>query len=371
MNVLFIDQFSEFGGAQQCLLDLIPAVKTRGWKAYAAVPTGELALRLAAAGVTVHGIEPGSYTSGRKGVIDVLRYLWTMPRVSRQLRACIREHQIDLLYVNGPRLLPAAALAADLPLLFHAHNYLPPGLSRQVALSTLRMRRSEVIAVSAFVGGYLLGAIPIERISVVRNGVADARRASQRRGTLRIGIIGRIAPEKGQLDFVEAARLLPRDWRFTICGAALLALPGYEAAVRQQAAELPIEFPGWQNDVAAVLSTLDLLIVPSASHEALGRVILEAFSAEVPVVAYPSGGIPELIEDGKTGFLVPARTPHALAARIREVIADEALRCRVARNARIAWESHYTLERYREGVTQIMARAASRHSKPAPISTGG
>jgi len=370
MNILFADQFGELGGAQQCLLDLLPAVKARGWAAYAAVPRGELATRLAAAGVPVEPLEIGAYPPGRKSLGDAIRFAWTLPRMARQLRRSIDAHRIDLLYVNGPRLLPAASLTGDLPMVFHAHSYLPAGVSRQVALAALRMRRYFVIAVSRYVAGYLY-VVPAERIAVVPNGVADARRAPRRGNTPHIGIIGRIAPEKGQLDFIEAARLLPREWKFTICGTSALGSPELEEAVCRQAVDLPVDFPGWQEDIPGVLSKLDLLAVPSATHEGLGRVVLEAFSAGVPVVAYPSGGIPELVQDGETGFLVNPQTPAALAETLRTVMANEEWRHSVAHKARLLWASAYTLEHYRDGVAQIMTRAASRHSSPATMRTGG
>ena len=92
----------------------------------------------------------------------------------------------------------------------------------------------------------------------------------------------------------------------------------------------------------------------------MGRVIVEAFSAGVPVVAFPTGGIPEVITNGETGFLTKGISPEALAARIREVIASgpDVLR-RVAANARKAWERSYTLARYQERITAVMESLVS------------
>ena len=122
----------------------------------------------------------------------------------------------------------------------------------------------------------------------------------------RIGIIGRIAPEKGQMEFVNAVALLKDripQARFVICGAPLFGSGSdYFDAVRRQARGLPVEFIGWQPDVSHVLNDLDLLVVPS-HQEGMGRIVLEAFSAGVPVVAFPAGGIPEAVIDGVTGFL--------------------------------------------------------------------
>ena len=64
-----------------------------------------------------------------------------------------------------------------------------------------------------------------------------------------------------------------------------------------------MEFAGWVDDIYACMAQLDLLLVPSAGHEATTRVILEAFAAGLPVIAFASGGIPEVVEDGVTGLL--------------------------------------------------------------------
>jgi glycosyltransferase involved in cell wall biosynthesis len=105
-----------------------------------------------------------------------------------------------------------------------------------------------------------------------------------------------------------------------------------------------------------VLSNLDLLVVPSAPGEATTRVILEAYAASVPVVASNSGGIPEIVGDGETGFLAPPCDPAALAARIRDALSDPAALRRIAENAHRAVEERYSLAQYQERVMSILAR---------------
>src|SRR5437773_4877026 len=107
MNILFIDQFSEIGGAQRCFLDLLPAIQDRGWTVHAALPgDGPFADRLRALGVPVTRIRCGPYQAMVKSVADFAR----LPLdVASQVRA-IRDRHADLLYVNGPRVLPGAAL---------------------------------------------------------------------------------------------------------------------------------------------------------------------------------------------------------------------------------------------------------------------
>ena len=153
-------------------------------------------------------------------------------------------------------------------------------------------------------------------MSVIYNGVAGPPRqfpADRRagRGSPPIGCIGRIAPEKGQREFLAAAADHPS--RAVRTAASSSTEPRcsptrpptrYDAEVRAAAAGLPVEFPGWVDGrLRARWRSLDLLLVPSAGHEATTRVILEAFAAGVPVIAFRSGGIPEVVEDGVDGLL--------------------------------------------------------------------
>ena len=364
MNILFLDQFSDLGGAQQCLLDLTPALRQQGWGVHiAAAGEGALGRRAAELGASYRRIRSGPYESGGKSVRDVLRFAAELPALAKEIGKLARECRADLLYVNGPRLLPAAALAARdaLPLIFHCHNYLGQGYA--AALAGLAAANATVIACCRFVGAPILPYLKRKQFHVAYNGVGCAGAAwpcptvPQGHALRRIGLLGRIAPEKGQLEFLETARLLPRDFRFTICGAPLFSNPAaiaYFEQVKRRAAGLPVEFTGWTEDVSSVLSKFDLLVVPSAAGEATPRVIMEAYAAGVPVVASDSGGIPEILSDGETGFLAPTGDPARLAAKIREAIEQPKLRNRVARNARCAWSERFTVPHYQARVLSIL-----------------
>ncbi|MBV9268653.1 MAG: glycosyltransferase family 4 protein [Acidobacteriaceae bacterium] len=125
-----------------------------------------------------------------------------------------------------------------------------------------------------------------------------------------------------------------------------------------EARGLPIEFTGWQSDVKTIYSQLDILVVPSQSHEATTRVIPEAYSAGVPVVAFPSGGIPEIVQDGRTGFLCSDTTAKALAQRISEVLTMERSEIdSIVRTAQAEWERRFTLDKYKDQVCRVITSA--------------
>jgi len=360
MNILFLDQFSDLGGAQRCLIDLLPAVRARGWRIHVAAPgAGPLKDYVE----DYHEIGSGPYESGAKTARDLFHFAQELPKLAREISDLAKQCSAGIVYVNGPRLLPAAAMAR-FPLVFHCHSHARHRYAAALAGVSLATANATVIASCHFVAEPLCVYLAPNQLTVVYNGVdpATTPRPERNGSVRRIGIIGRIAYEKGQLEFVQAARLLPADYTFTICGAPLFSNPAardYFQQVRKAAAGLPVEFLGWRDDIHTVLAGLDLLVVPSAPGEATTRVILEAFAAGVPVVATRSGGIPEIIADGETGYLIPDANPTPLALKIRQALDEETHWRRIACNARRAWRERYTLAQYQSRILNILEKVGA------------
>ena len=345
MNILFLDQFSEMGGAQRCLADLLPAVAARGWTAHVAAPgNGPLG---------TYRLPLSPYRSGRKTLADVMRFRGDLRRVSDAIEWLVRETRADMLYVNGPRILPF--VRAGRPVIFHAHSFLNRRYAAALVGSALRRTRATLIANCRYVATPL--ARHVRATHIVYNGAAPATSAREPYlGPPRIAMIGRISPQKGQAELVRAARLLP-EFRFTICGAPLFDDADahlYERDVRRLAADLPVEFTGWREDIGPVLAATDLLVVPSVQPEATTRVILEAFAARVPVLASNNGGIPEVVAHNQTGFLIESMAAGRLAAQIGNLCRDRARLEEVANRGHDAWRARYTLEIYQRGILSIM-----------------
>lgn len=368
MNLLLLDQYSDPGGAQHCLLDLLPAFSQRRWRSVVAAPgDGALFERARAAGALVERLSFETYPAGGKSVGDIVRFARSFRRTARQIRELLARHRIHLLYVNGPRLVPAAVWAAgrSIPIVFHCHSSVPKPYGALLVGGPLAWAGATVISSSKFTAESIRPNTPTH---IIYNGVPDCGRPKTASGGgYRIGIIGRISQQKGQMLFVEAARLLADTLpgcSFEICGEPLFGDPEsirYEEQVRQLARGLPIRFSGWTDDIAAVLARLDLLVVPSIAAEATTRVILEAFSAEVPVVALATGGIPEVISHGRTGFLVSEPGPHALAGSITAAFE---IRTSLVNAARNEWEDRFTLDRYQRDVVDLLDRATAGFKAP-------
>ena len=156
--------------------------------------------------------------------------------------------------------------------------------------------------------------------------------------------VGRISEEKGWSDLLELAARVD-DLHVLVCGTG-----GDLGAFRAAAPAGRFTFASAvaSEDVPAALACADVLVLPSR-HEELGSVLVEAAAAGIPSVAYAVGGVPEAIEDGVTGILVPAGKLDALAAAVERAIGDEALRAS-------AREAGPRRARERHGVEQASRR---------------
>jgi glycosyltransferase involved in cell wall biosynthesis len=371
VNILFVDQYSDLGGAQQCLLDLIPAVQAAGWTVTCAAPgSGRLVEKLRSQGATFCQLPAMLLAAGPKPPLDFIRFAFATPMLARRISRVAHDTRVDLIYVNGPRVLPAAAWAArrtGIPLLFHSHNYLAQRSAATLAGRSLQFANARVIACCQHAARPLRPYVVPGRLRVIYNGVGpeEATPAPSSAGP-RIGVIGRISPEKGQLEFVRAARLVTQthpNSQFTVIGAPLFENPEasrYFDQVRHAAEGLPVEFPGWQENIHAVLAVLDLLVVPSLREPGAPRVILEAYAARVPVVAFVSGGIPEILRDGETGFLIEPPTPEALAAKLQHLLQAPGQLRAVAANAYTTWKEQFTVARYQREVLEVIGLTQTR-----------
>jgi glycogen synthase len=277
----------------------------------------------------------------------------------------------------------------DVPLVVTLHSMEPLrpwkadqlGTGYQVSSWAERLaveRAERVIAVSAQMRGDILTHFRVdpERVVVIHNGVdAEAFRRTERREALaRLGVrepyvlfVGRISEQKGIFPLLEAARALPADVSLVLCASSpdtpeLLARLEAAVAGRPRVhwinAMLPVP------EVVELYSHAALFVCPSI-YEPFGLINLEAMACGTPVVASRVGGIPEVVVDGETGWLVPPGDEAALARALRDALADPARAWRMGEAGRRRVEAHFswnriadrTLAVYRDA---IAAKAAAR-----------
>jgi glycosyltransferase involved in cell wall biosynthesis len=158
---------------------------------------------------------------------------------------------------------------------------------------------------------------------------------------LLLGIVGNIKDWKGQDVLIRALPMLPESirWKCLVVGSVSNhpASIAYARALERLACELGVanrvRFTGYRQDVPALVEAMDLLVHTSLMPEPLGLVILEGMAFAKPVVCSAHGGPVEIVEDGRSGFLVPPGDPRALAACLGQLMASPEVRKRMGEAA--------------------------------------
>jgi glycosyltransferase involved in cell wall biosynthesis len=176
------------------------------------------------------------------------------------------------------------------------------------------------------------------------------------------GIVGMLLPWKGQDVFLRAAQAVMArvpSARAFVVGDSPEGHATFRQELRRLAAELGIldrvVFTGFRRDVADILRILDVVAHTSVAPEPFGRVIVEAMAMGKPVVASRAGGPLEIIEDGRTGFLVTPGDVQALAARIVTLLQDRPLADRIAEAGRREVTDRFSARRHAELVQSVYA----------------
>ncbi|TGD99411.1 glycosyltransferase family 4 protein [Methylobacterium nonmethylotrophicum] len=245
-------------------------------------------------------------------------------------RALVRIARSDLVYVNTT-VVADYLLAARLfrrRCVVHVHE-IPEGVVRRVLRMLLgwsgcaRIYNSQATR-RAFAGEAAAGR-------VVYNGIADpgSPKGTTYRGDrpLRLLMLGRISRIKGQDVLVEAVARLPDDLRGRI--AVRIVGSAFEDAERERALAARVAEPDLRDCVTLLpfapdpsehFRWADLVAVPSCLPESLGRVAIEAMAHGIPPVVSEIGGLPEVVADGRTGWLVPPGDAAALSRRLADLV---------------------------------------------------
>lgn len=150
-------------------------------------------------------------------------------------------------------------------------------------------------------------------------------------GHYSIGMIGNFFPEKRHLDFIHAAQKVKKEFpqsKFFIFGSAFYPAsdPSYTRCIKKTIRDLHMQkdmiLSGFLNDIHREIEQMDLIVLPSIG-EGFSNAILEAMALGKVVVASNSGGNPELIENGETGFLVPPKNPEKLAEAMLKILKNQ------------------------------------------------
>jgi glycosyltransferase involved in cell wall biosynthesis len=189
-------------------------------------------------------------------------------------------------------------------------------------------------------------------------------------GTFGIGILGRIRPDKGTLEFVEAAiaALQSRpDWTAVIIGLTTPEHLPFEqklrSLVKEDGLERRIIFIGFEKDTRAIPAWLRALsITVCASHtEGFGLPCLEAMACACPVVATQTGAWPEIIEPGENGLLIPTKDTHALTQTLEMLMDSPKTRQSMGRKARTTILNNYQIANEADGIQAVYEQLLNQY----------
>lgn len=337
MKILFLDQSGQIGGAELCLVDIAKPFRDnclvclfadgpfRKLLEQQKIPVRVLAnrsIRVRKQSNLIQGI--GSIGVFTPLVAKVAEIAW----------------EYDLLYANTQKALVIGAIAslvARRPLVYHLHDILSAehfsSANRRLAVTLANRFASLVIANSkATQAAFIEAGGRLDLTEVVYNGFDPAIYHIQKHkspqtkqhlgleGRFVVGHFSRLSPWKGQHILLEALTRCPDEVTAIFVGDALFGEKQYVEQLHQKVVELGllkrVQFFGFRGEVAPLMAVCDLIAHTSIAPEPFGRVIVEAMLCGRPVVAAAAGGAIELIESGKTGWLVEPGNVEELADAI-------------------------------------------------------
>lgn len=272
-------------------------------------------------------------------------------RYVRTIRNQLKEIRPDLVHTNSLKSALYGGIAArwaGVPVIWHIRDRIAPDYLPRPVVWAVR-------ALALVVPDGIITNSNATRRTLARAGrtsavapspvVYDAVPEQQNSATAEsseftVGIIGRLAPWKGQDVFLRGfSQAFPNgDARALVVGGALFGEDEFERQLRELIEELGLRdrvtMTGHVHDVAPFLSQMDLVVHASVIPEPFGQVVVEAMMAGKPVIASAAGGPLEIVTDGTDGVLVAPGSPDALSAAMRSLAADPAERERLARNAK-------------------------------------
>ena len=336
------------GGAETVLMQIVATLDRQRFRSAIALPSGTLMDVLRGQPDTL--VEEVRFIGLTRtfNPLKLFVYCLHLVKCTLSLIRVIRRHSPDVIYANSYYSCILGILAGKfmrLPVVWHVHDIYPPNVFSRTAVPLLGRLCARMIAISGAVKENLQSyRVSSHKIRLVHNGVdttaydqIDAATGERARRELGIsghrhvvGTIGQPVPRKRLEDFVQAAALVLErfpDVVFVVVGQPISeGGVRYEQKVKKLLDDMGLwdhfVFTGLRPDIPALLAAFDLFVLASEG-EPFGLVIIEAMAAAKPVVATRVGGIPEILEDGMAGVLVPPRRPRALAEAIITLLEDE------------------------------------------------
>jgi glycosyltransferase involved in cell wall biosynthesis len=379
MNILFVDQSGNLGGAELSLMDVATAYRDRCLVLLFADGPFRDALEQQHIPVKILDAQIPQVRKNST-LIQGLSSLRSLIPLIRQVT--MLGHRYDLIYANTQKALVVGSIASLLSrhsLIYHLRDIISSDhfslTNRRVIVTLANRFASLVIANSQATRAAFIeaGGRP-DLTQVIYNGFKIDDYASPCPSSIRqelgledkfvVGHFSRLSPWKGQHVLLEALTHCPEDVVALLIGDALFGEQDYvqqlKAQVAAQGLENRVHFLGFRSEIPALMSTCNLIAHTSTAPEPFGRVIVEAMLCERPVVAAAAGGAIELVEHGETGWLCPPRDAQKLTEMILTCRNQPDDAARIAQNAQTQAQQRFNLETTNRQIDQLLQQVRTR-----------
>ncbi len=386
-RVLFLDHTAALGGGEIALLRLVETLDRRRYEPVVVLfSDGPLVGKLRESRIECHILPLSSdVIQTRKdglGIASLLRIgaIFSAVGFLVRLTRLIRDLNVQLVHTNSLKSDLLGGIAARLarrPVIWHVRDrissdYLPPAVA-SVFRELCRLIPDRVVT-NSHATMRTLGPNPPSRFKVVHDGTIIPPEVPPLGTSPRIGLVGRIAPWKGQDVFLLAAARLREKFpqaKFLIIGSALFKESDFEIHLHKLSADLhltdTVEFTGFRDDISEAMSSLTMLVHASTTAEPFGQVVIEAMALGRPVIATNGGGVPEIIEHNRSGLLVPMGDDQSMADAIDRLLSNPTQAAEIGRLGRQRVIEFFTIQRTAAQMEKVFAELQSEKSgRPLP-----
>jgi glycosyltransferase involved in cell wall biosynthesis len=366
------------GGAERMLLSLSGHLRTAYDFEVGLLKSGWLEAQAATAGLACAAIR--AHGAGDLGIVA-------------QLLDVVRRHSISLMHAHEFYMTLVGAVAsrlAGIPLVVtvHGKNYYPDKRRRRLIYRVAAMQASRVATVSQDLAEFFCRTTgtPASRVEVVYNGIDVESLAGVPRdwnllasvgipsGARVVGAVGNLYPVKGHTYLLHAMSTviaaLPTVHLVVLGRGSLDNVLSAEAEALGLGDH--VHFLGHREDVPRWVAAMDVFVLPSVS-EGLPLSLLEAMAAARPAVVTAVGGVPEVVRNGETGFVVPPASSPALARAILTLLSDSALSATMGAAGQVTIRQRFSVEQMARGYQGIYRTALERGQHPlrgVPVGIG-
>ena len=349
-NILYVSHEASLTGAPKCLYALIKRINQKKYHPIFFSPyQGPLIKKLRDIGVET---------------------IVFKKNITLNLKRLIREKSIDLVHVNTI-VSTYGAFAGKLArkkVLWHIHEDISKGLWNRFLRQLIRVLSDRIVVVSDRIHRSFGNK---NKVTTIHNGIDIKEFVKDMEGdTIKqefdlnknfpiIGVIGSISPAKGHKYFLKALVEVERKYpkvATLIVGESPPVFRRWRGRMEELVKRIGLKerviFTGLREDISQIMAALDIFVLPSV-YEAFGLVLLEAMAFKKPIIASNVGGIPEIVEDGITGLLVPPGDPESLAKAIIEITQHPKEAMKLGERGRERVKRYFSLDVYVQKIEKV------------------